>query len=214
MVSLLRQTESGQSSSYLLERGGQTLCTAESPFSFVNPRIDLSRGGTPWLRIAPNLGASFGGMVRNGVWRTVPCDIIDAGGGKVGSVAKVVEGSWFRRQSSVELRIWDRTLRAYEIGLGRQGMKYPLYDGAVQIAQVEKDPVVYDNLDEYRLYSLDEFGETAALLFALFLDFHRYRNAGEYATKKKNVQYVFTGRKEILAKYDPSFRARCEGRRG
>ena len=91
-------------------------------------------------------------------------------------------------------------------------MKYPVYEGSVQIAQIEKDPVVYDNLDAYTLCSLDDFGELAALLTALFLDFHNYRNAGERVRGQKSVQYVYTRSQEVLAKYDPSFRARCETR--
>lgn len=35
-------------------------------------------------------------------------------------------------------------------------------------------------------------------------------NAGERVRGQKSVQYVYTRKQEVLAKYDPSFRARCE----
>ena len=83
MVSFLRQIKSDHSAEYVYLRGGRTACTAHSPFSFTSPRIDLLRDGNVWVRIAPNLGASFRGMVRNGVSRAVPCDMLNASGEKV-----------------------------------------------------------------------------------------------------------------------------------
>lgn len=210
MVSFLRQIKSDDSAEYVYLRGGRTACTAHSPFSFTSPRIDLLRDGNVWVRIAPNLGASFRGMVRNGVSRAVPCDILNASGEKVGSVVRIREGNFFSANYHIELRLRERVMQGYEIGLGRKGMKYPLYENGVPLSLVEKDPLVRDNLDEYRIYSLDAFGEAAALLFALFLDFHRHRNAGEHVRGKKSFQYVYTRRREVLDKYDPAFRARCE----
>lgn len=210
MIALLRQIQSGSSASYVLERDGQTCCTAEVPFSIAAPGIALFRQGEPWLRITPNLGDSVKKMVRNGSWRTVPCDITDASGAQIGTIAKIREGTFLSANYYTELRISGRVLQIYEVGLGKAGMRYPVYEGGVQLSQVEKEPVALDNLDEYSLCSLDDFGELAALLFALFIDFHSYRNAGEHARGKKSFQYIYTRRKEIFAKYDPDFRSRCE----
>lgn len=210
MIALLRQIRSGSNASYVLERDGQTRCTAEVPFSIAAPEITLFRREEPWLKITPNLGDSVKKMVRNGSWRTVPCDITDANGAQIGTLAKIREGTFLSSNYYTELRIGGRVLQIYEVGLGKEGMRYPVYEDGVQLSQVEKEPVVLDNLDAYSLCSLDDFGELAALLFALFLDFHSYRNAGERTRGKKSFQYVYTRRKEILSKYDPDFRSRCE----
>lgn len=212
MIAILKQTASGRGADYRLERGGQLLCTARSPFSPTAPGIELFRQNQPWLRIAPNLGESIKRKVGNHTWRSAPCDIMEAGGPPIGRIARLREGTLFSSISYTELHLYDRVFHIYEIGLGKEGMKYPVYEGGAQIAQIEKDPVVYDNLDAYTLCSLDDFGELAALLTALFLDFHDYRNAGERARGQKSVQYVYTRKQEVLAKYDPSFRARCEPR--
>lgn len=210
MIALLSQTTSDSSASYALTRDGQTLCTAEAPFSMTAHEITLLRQQNVWLKIVPNLRDSFDKRGRGGAWQTTPCDILDAGGAKVGTMVKVREGTFFSAHYYTELQLGGRTLRIYEVGLGKEGMCYPIYEKDVLLAQVEKDPVVLDNLDAYSLCSLDEFGALAALLFALFLDFHSYRHAGERTRGKKEFRYVYTRRKEILAKYDPDFRARCE----
>lgn len=212
MISLLRQTISGKNATYVLERGGQTLCTAQAPVFFSSPGISLFRQGQPWLRITPDLGASLRTRTQNGARRTAPCAIADAGGTRIGSIAHMREGGLFSAICYMELLLSGRVLRIYEVGLGKEGMKYPIYDGGAQVALIEKEPVVQNNLDAYTLCSLDESGELAALLTALFLDFHRYRNAGERVRGKTSVRYVYTRKKEILATYDPAFRLRCETR--
>lgn len=211
MISFLKQIASNNSASYILERNGRTDCTAKAPFSFTAPSIDIFRQNTHWLRITPNLHDSVKKMVRNKTWRTAPCDITDANGTWIGSIVKMREGTFFSVNYYTELQLYGRVLKIYEVGLGKKGMRYPIYEGSIQLSQIEKDPVVLNNLDEYVLCSLDDFGEMAALLSALYLDFHSYRNAGERAYGKKSFQYVYTRRKEILAKYNPAFRSLCEG---
>lgn len=86
MIAILRQTASGGSADYALERGGQPLCTARSPFSPTAPGIELFRQNQPWLRIAPNLRESVKRKVGNHTWQTAPCDITEAGGPPIGRI--------------------------------------------------------------------------------------------------------------------------------
>ena len=209
MYALLSQTRSNHSASYLLERDGQALATAEAPFSPSAPEIVLFRQGELWMRLVPDLRSSFQKTAGKGRWQTAPWKIFGRTGEAAGSLARIRVGNLFSAYFYTELRLQGRVLQAYEIGLGKEGMRYPLYEGDVQLAQVEKDPAVRDNLDAYRLYSLDTFGELAAVLFSLYLDYQDFRSAGEYARGKRSVQYVYTRRKELLARFDPDFRSRC-----
>lgn len=209
MLSHFKQIKSGHTAEYVLEVRGQITGEARVSFSPAAPQMTLACQGKPEITITPNLSDSVKKMYRKGTWRTAPCDIADGTGKKIGSIVKVRQGTFFSSNYYTELQLDGHILQIYEVGLGKEGMKYPIYDGNSQLAQVEKSPVVRDNLDEYTIYSLDEFGELAALVFSLFLDFNNYRNAGEYAKGKRSLQYVYTRRKEILDKYDPDFRSRC-----
>lgn len=214
MISVLKQTRTGRNVSYVLERDGQTYAAAQIDFSLLKPQIQLVCRQNDPIKIVPNFGGSFQKSMETGARRIVPCDIIDAAGMQIGTIEKIRVGNLFSAYFYTQLTLYGRVLRIYEVGLGKEGICCPIYDGETQLSQVEKSPVVRDNLDEYTLCCLDDFGETAALLFALFLDFFSYRNAGQHVRGTKNVQYVYTRRKELLAKYDPSFRMRCEGKSG
>ena len=52
MVSVLRQTRSELSASYVLERHGAAICTAEMPFRLLNPSLQILRGGGVWASSA------------------------------------------------------------------------------------------------------------------------------------------------------------------
>lgn len=212
MISFLRQIKSAGDAEYVLKRDGQVCCTAKAAFSLTEHNIDIFYQDQYQFRITPDFSDSVRKIVRNGKWRSAPCNIIDENGKYIGSVIKMREGTFVSKNYYTEIKMYGRILIMYEVGLGKEGMKYPVYEGDVQLAQIEKDPMVFDNLDEYTICSLDDFGELAALMAALHLDFFSYRNAGEHAHGKKSFQYVYTRRKEILAKYDPDFRFLCERR--
>ncbi len=211
MVSLLRQTRSALSASYVLERDGAAICTAELPFRLLAPSLQILRGGGVWAALEANVGESMRLSDPDGSWRRSPFAVRDGAGQPIGRLCRRRVGSFFSQYQYMELSLYRAVLQMYEVGLGREGMKYPVYDGARQLALVEKSPVVCNNLDEYWIYSFDEFGEFASLLLSLYVDVLSYRNAGEYAVRKKETRYVWTRKKEVLEKYDPAFRARCEG---
>ena len=211
MVSVLRQTRSELSASYVLERNGAAICTAEMPFRLLNPSLQILRGGGVWASLETSAGESIRRTDPDGRWRGSPFFVRDGAGRSIGRLCQRRVGSFLSRYQYTELSLYRTVLRIYEVGLGREGMKYPVYDGERQLALIEKPPVVYDNLDEYFICGFDEFGEFASLLFSLYLDVLSYRNAGEYVVRKKEMRYVWTRRKELLEKCDPAFRSRCGG---
>lgn len=109
-----------------------------------------------------------------------------------------------------EQQLNGRQFSAYEVGLGKDGVKIPIYEGDQQVALIEKGTVVYDNKDEYDLFALDLFYLEAAAIFNIYYDIIRFKDPGEIVHKSKKVNYIYTWREELKAKYDPAFRNRVE----
>lgn len=139
MISVLRQTISGRSASYMLECDGQTCTTAQGDFSLIKPGIELAREQGCRMKIVPNLGASFQKAMRTGTHRIVLCDIVDAAGMQIGTIEKIRVGTLFSAYFYTQLTLYDRVLRIYEVGLGKEGICCPIYEEETQLSQVEKN---------------------------------------------------------------------------
>lgn len=109
-----------------------------------------------------------------------------------------------------EYHFFGKEYVAYEIGMGKEGIKIPLYDVERQIALIEKSTVVYDNKDEYDIYAIDAKALEIAVLFNLYYDFTRFGRFGEFAYKSKETEYLYTLKKELKSKYDPNFKELCK----
>lgn len=105
----------------------------------------------------------------------------------------------------------ERAYTAYEIGMGKEGVKIPIFEGDKQIALIEKGTAVYNNKDEYDIYTADGFAVETAALFNLYYDFVRFGRYGEAAYKSKEVNYTYTINKILKSKYDPAFKERYIG---
>ena len=94
----------------------------------------------------------------------------------------------------------------YEIGLGKEGIKLPIYRDDTQVALIEKDLVVYDNKDTYEIIAIDEMSLEVSALFNLYYDFVKHGNYGEINYKSKERYYLYTMNKELKNKYDSTFK--------
>ena len=104
---------------------------------------------------------------------------------------------------------------AYSIGMGKEGIKIPIYvcnQGEQQIALIEKDVAVYDNKDEYRIYAQSESELEIAALFNFYYDFVKFGNRSKLVYKTKKVEYIHSP-KILKDKYKPDFKLQCLGRR-
>ena len=104
-----------------------------------------------------------------------------------------------------ELHLNDKEYKFYEIGLGKQGIKIPVYVGEQQVALIEKDTHTANNLDSYNLSSVDGKTAQAASLFCVYYDFVRFGNHGEVSVNSKQVTYIYTGNKKLKEKYNPDW---------
>lgn len=129
-------------------------------------------------------------------------EIFDCCGNKIGQVSS--QGVKMFDYICVEYK--NYTFNIYTVGLGSEGIKYPVYYNTQQVALIEKDCVVKNNLDEYSITSIDEFTGYIAYIAALFIDETAYANRGEKVKKSTQKYYLKTTNKELKAKYNPDFK--------
>lgn len=113
--------------------------------------------------------------------------------------------SFFTRISFDRLHLYDREYEMYKVGLGKEGIKFPIYCGEQQIALIEKDYTVHNNLDAYNIYSLDEHAAFVAIIFGFKLD-KSYSHGGMAVSKSVEKDYLLTLNKELRSKYNPDFK--------
>ncbi len=131
---------------------------------------------------------------------------IMSGGERVGKIYDTFsDDSFFNRYSYTHFELSGIERSMFTVGLGKEGVAYPIYAGQRQTALVEKDGIVRDNLDIYKITLIDRSEAVPALLLALFVDLRSFshRESIDYVSVKKT--YFKTTSKKVLAKYDPSF---------
>lgn len=120
------------------------------------------------------------------------------------------EGSVFTRYQYYGMEWNAHQYSMYEVGLGKEGIKYPIYDGNTQIALIEKDTTVYNNLDIYHVTATSEQSFLVTTIFGLYLDASSYAHRGEIVKKSVEKTYYLTTNKKLKAKYDPDFKEKSK----
>ena len=140
----------------------------------------------------------------------IPYKIDDANGNKCGQIGiKQADVPFWRLYSFHEMTINSNTYRMYTVGLGKEGLKYPIYCNDTQIALMGKDAVVVNNLDKYDIYAHDRQGAEIAVLFGLYIDITAAANRGTAVTESVRKVYSITTNKELKSKYNPDFKQSC-----
>ena len=99
----------------------------------------------------------------------------------------------------------------YAIGMGREGIKIPIYDcnqDERQVALIEKDVVVRDNKDVYSIHAPTHEALEVAAVFNLYYDFVTFGNRNKLVHKMKKVEYIHSP-KVLKSKYDAEFKLKC-----
>ena len=138
--------------------------------------------------------------------------ICDGTGRVIGRISRKSRRSPVRYQF-FEVECWGKTYVVYSIGLGKQGIKYPVYEpganGERQIALIEKPAIVVDMKDVFDYCALEDTDLDLLFLFILYTDF---LNFGNYGVKKvhnsKSSTYLWTFNSFEKGKYDAMFKQR------
>ena len=90
-------------------------------------------------------------------------------------------------------------------------VNYPVYYMDKQIALVEKQLTVYDDLHVFDVFALDENSAISAVLICFYMYSLAFYKAGEVPIKTVSKAYFVCKEKELLAKYDPDFKTKYFG---
>ncbi|EOL45102.1 hypothetical protein [Enterococcus caccae] len=140
--------------------------------------------------------------------RLLPFQIFNENNVLVGSLCER-RTKWLFGYTFFELSYNDETYYFYAIGLGKKGLKIPMYDSNdIQVGLIEKDNISYDNKSTYTINTLDKNYQMLAFFFSVYYD-NAYYSPNEVAYKSKEINYKYTINKELKSKYNPQF---IEGR--
>lgn len=195
----VEQTKSSvNTADYSIIEAGQTVCEAHSNYvslDIMNP-LCLTSGGRDY---------SFHRNLLQGAKSLRQYDVMDIyeGEEKLGYIcgnAVYLSGS-----KTYAIQWKERRFTAYVVGLGKQGIKLPIFEDERQVALIEKGGVVFDMLDAYELYTTEDALFEMAVLTALYYDRDCFSNAGQ--SRNHSIQHTseYTVRKKQLARYDESW---------
>ena len=113
--------------------------------------------------------------------------------------------SFFKRYDFKQLNYFDSVFQMYTVGLGKEGYKFPIYKGSEQIAQVEKDCVVYNDLHNYKAFIKEEDYLNAVIYLCAYNYVTGPYEPGEKTYSGKETTVYITTNKLIKEKYNPEF---------
>lgn len=97
----------------------------------------------------------------------------------------------------------------YSVGLGEKIVDM-LYQDNIQIAQIEKEGTIYNDLHVYDIYSINEDSAFIAVLFSCYMYVIACYKAGEKVVQSVKKTYNKTLNKELIAKYNPDWTQKLE----
>ncbi len=98
----------------------------------------------------------------------------------------------------------QKEYKLYCIGLGKRGV-CPLYYKDEQIAEINKDGIVYNDLHNYDIYSASKDCAFIALLASCYMYVTTCYKSGIKMTKSVKKNYSKTTNKELNLKYNPDW---------
>lgn len=136
-----------------------------------------------------------------------PCLII-IDGIKKGIIYQYTEKSGlFSNYSYYKMEYKENLYEMYPIGFGKEGAKNPVYLGKKQIAQIEKDFEVINDLHNFRVFSVDDVSALISILFSCYMYTISFYKHGIKVSISKEKNYSKTKNKALLEKYNPNFKS-------
>ena len=98
----------------------------------------------------------------------------------------------------------EQEYNLYSIGLGEKGVNV-LYKDNIQIAQIEKDGTIYNDLHNYDIYSIDIESTYISVLMSCYMYIIACYKPGVKITESVKKVYSKTTNKDLILKYDPNW---------
>lgn len=113
--------------------------------------------------------------------------------------------NFFIKYDFIQMVTSNCVFNYYPISFGELGGKCPIYFNDRQVAQVDKDYIVYNDIHNYRIYAYNDFFAKIAVLFAVYSYANSYYKPG-IKVKSSYCKYLFkTKNKLLLSKYNSNF---------
>lgn len=208
MLCELKQTVSALYAEFVLLAGGAPVGDALFPnnFLFGGPCVCHYYNTEYTLTYCPAPGHNLSRSVQEREY--VPYAIAQ-NGAACGQICAKQTGGFLSRYGYVAMDLFGMQYEMFEVGLGSEGIVWPIYLNGRQVAQLGKPTTVHNNLDEYEICALDRQSELAAYLMSLYLDARSYARRGQITAASVQKTFLLTTNKKLKAKYDPTFRERA-----
>jgi len=134
-----------------------------------------------------------------------PFDIMDAAGNRAGTI-RWVPPKRFSLFTYYEFTLAEQHFQLYEVALGRQGIKLPIYRHDAQVALVEKDVLRPGTPDSYRLILNEGVDPLPLVIMAVWYDSLHFAGQGENHVGGNSFQLQYTLSRRLRAMHDPEFK--------
>lgn len=114
-------------------------------------------------------------------------------------------GGLFKKICCHQMKLNGMIFDLFSISFGNEGLKAPLYNGDKQIAQIEKDCIVYNDLHNYRIFAEDSFASQVAIFFCIYMYVCADYKPGKKVVWSKEKTFFTTTNKLLKEKYNPEF---------
>lgn len=98
----------------------------------------------------------------------------------------------------------EQEYNLYSIGLGEKAVNV-LYKNNAQIAQIEKDGTIYNDLHNYDIYSIDKESTFISVLMSCYMYIIACYKPGVKITESVKKVYSKTTNKDLISKYNPTW---------
>jgi hypothetical protein len=140
-----------------------------------------------------------------------PCTIT-INGNKRGSICqRTARTGLFSSYDFYEMQFGYCDYKLYPISFGEDGAKNPVYSNDVQIALIEKNAIVVDDLHNYYITSVDQFSSMIAILLSCYMYALVSYKHGTKITQSIEKYYFKNINKYLLSKYNPDFKLMHNG---
>lgn len=103
------------------------------------------------------------------------------------------------------MELGGKIYTAYPIGLGKQGNKAPVYRGEHQIALIERDNIIRNELYNFHVLVKEADDAMTAILFAAYMYTIGCYRPGEKVSTSIHKNATISTNKVLKSKYDPTF---------
>lgn len=213
MVCEIRQVEADFSASFEINKDNETVGTIDFPFNFLFGSASTIHYEDEvfHLQYLSRLSRQFreSGSKSNQI---MPY-IIKRNDERIGTLyRRSSEGFFLTRYNYDCLEVQDGTYTMFEVGLGKDGIAYPIFFNDVLVAEIDKGCVVHNNLDLYTVYAVNEESLKMAIVLCTYLDAAEFAHRGEMVKSSAEMLCYKTTNKSLFSKYNPDFKSKCQNK--